>query len=81
MPQQRELAHPVLDAHMEVRSRCRQLGLKPPSCNTAPAACRTLTAKPEHSVDVILAIAAKCSGSRTFPALVMETESLAGGLN
>ncbi len=34
MPRQRELAHPILDAHMEVRSRCRQLGLKPPSRNT-----------------------------------------------
>jgi hypothetical protein len=81
MPRQRELAHPILDAHMEVRSRCRQLGLKPPSRNTAPAACQTLTAKPELSVDVIFAIAAICSGSSTFPALVIEIESLAGGLN
>ncbi len=31
---QRQLAHPILDAHMEVRRRCKDLGLKAPSRNT-----------------------------------------------
>ena len=34
LPRQRELAHPVLDTHTEVRSRCHRLGLEPPSRNT-----------------------------------------------
>ena len=34
LPAQRFLAHPILDTHMEVRSRCNVLGLKPPARNT-----------------------------------------------
>lgn len=34
LPRQRELAHPVLDTHTEVRSRCHLLGLGSPSRNT-----------------------------------------------
>ena len=34
LPAQRFVAHPILDAHMEVRRRCSALGLKPPARNT-----------------------------------------------
>ena len=34
LPRQRELAHPVLDTHTEVRSRCHRTGLVSPSRNT-----------------------------------------------
>lgn len=34
LPRQRELAHPVLDAHNEIRDRCRRAGLEAPSRNT-----------------------------------------------
>lgn len=34
LPRQRELAHPVLDTHTEVRSRCHRTGLESPSRNT-----------------------------------------------
>jgi putative transposase len=34
LPRQRELAHPVLDTHMEVRGRCHRAGLESPSRNT-----------------------------------------------
>ena len=34
LPRQRELAHPVLDLHMEIRRRCSKLGIAPPSRNT-----------------------------------------------
>lgn len=52
MPRQRELAHPILDAHMEVRSRCRQLGLKPPSRNTLQ---RRVTAHRDAELAVLAA--------------------------
>ncbi|HET9643447.1 MAG TPA: hypothetical protein VFP68_08845 [Burkholderiaceae bacterium] len=34
MASQRHRAHPLLEAHMEIRQRCDKLGLKPPSRNT-----------------------------------------------
>lgn len=34
VPRQRQLAHPVLDTYMQVRKRCSDAGLKPPSRNT-----------------------------------------------
>ena len=36
LPRQSALAHPILDTHMEVRTRCTSVGLKPPSRNTIP---------------------------------------------
>jgi putative transposase len=34
LPRQRQLAHPVLDLHLEIRGRCSKLGLAAPSRNT-----------------------------------------------
>ncbi|MFV8598599.1 Mu transposase C-terminal domain-containing protein [Ralstonia pseudosolanacearum] len=34
LPQQRHLAHPILDSHVEIRRRCAKLGLSAPSRST-----------------------------------------------